>query len=90
VTFWVISVWVVYGLGRVDQFLFKYARYAKTSNFVKYFVSAIVCLGSIRVLGLLSGEHISGVRSGMGPGCPVRVSDLVSVLTGLVCIHQQG
>ena len=35
--------------------------------------------GSARVnsgFGLFSGEHISGVGSGMGPGCSVRVSGL--------------
>ena len=31
-----------------------------------------------------SGEHISGVGSGMGPGHSVRVSGLGSVLPGLV------
>ena len=44
----------------------------------------MVRFGSIRVSGPLSGEHISGVGSGMGPGrTAVRVSGLGSVLPGL-------
>ena len=38
------------------------------------FGSGMVRVGSIRVSGPLSGEHISGVGSGMGPGRSVRVS----------------
>ena len=33
--------------------------------------------------GSLSGEHISSVGSGMGPGRSVRVSGLGSILPGL-------
>jgi len=40
--------------------------------------------GSIRVSGPLSGEHISGVGSGMGLGSSVWVAGLGSVLPGLV------
>jgi len=81
------------GLGRVwfgsrqfqvNQFLVKHARHAKTSNFVENFGSSMAQLGSIRISGLLSGEHISGVGSGMHPSCSVRVSDLGLVLPGLV------
>ena len=52
----------------------KYARHAKTSNFVENFGSGMVRVGSIRVSGPLSGEHTSGVGSGMDPGHSVRVS----------------
>jgi len=44
----------------------------------------MVRFGSIRVSGPFSGEHISGVRSGMGPDRSVRVSGLWSVLSGLL------
>ena len=44
----------------------------------------MVWFGSIRVSGPFSGEHNSGVGSGMGPGRSVRVSGLGSVLPGLV------
>ena len=54
--------------------LVKHAYHAKTSNFVENFGSGIVRVRSIRVSGPLSGEHISGVGSGMGPGHSVRVS----------------
>ena len=77
-------VWLSSGRFRVNQFLVKYARHAKTSNFLENFGSGTVWFGSIRVSGLLSGEHISGVGSGMGPGRSVRVSGLGSVLPGLV------
>ena len=50
------------------------------------FGSGMVQFGSIRVSDPLSGEHISGVGSGMGPGCSVRVSGLGSVLPGLLNI----
>ena len=43
----------------------------------------MVRFGSIRVSGPLSGEHILGVGSGMGPDCSVRVSGIESVLPGL-------
>ena len=67
-------VW--FGSGRVwvNQFLIKYNRHAKRSNFVKNFGSGMVRFGSIRISGPLSGEHISSVGSGMGPGRSVRVS----------------
>ena len=76
-------VWFCSGRFRVNQFLIKYARHAKTSNFVENFASGMVRFGSIRVSGPLSGEHISGFGSGMGPGRSVRVSGLGSVLSGL-------
>ena len=57
----------------------KYARHAKTNNFAENFGSGMVRVGSIR----LSGEHISGVGSGMGSSHSVRVSGLGSVLPGL-------
>ena len=62
----------------------KYARNAKTSNFVENFGSGMVRVGSIWVSSSLLGEHISGVGSGMGLGRSVRVSGLGSVLLGLV------
>ena len=62
----------------------EYACHAKTSNFVKNFRSSMVRFGSIRVSGPLSGEHISGIGSGIGPGRSVRVSNLESVLLGLL------
>ena len=61
----------------------KYARHAKTSNFVENFESSMVRFGSIQVSGPLSGEHISGVRSDMGLGHSVRASNLGSVLPSL-------
>ena len=61
----------------------KYAHYAKTINFVENFGPGMVRVGSIRVSGLHSGEHTSGVGSGMGPGHSVRVSGLGSVLPSL-------
>ena len=82
-TFRVVSVWVGYGSVRVNQFLVKYTHHAKTSNFVKTFGSGMVRFGSIRVSGPLSGDHISGVGSGMDPDRSVRVSGLGSVLPGL-------
>ena len=57
---------------------------SNTSNFVENFGSGMGFFGSIRVSGPLSGEHISGVESGMGPGHSVRVSDLGSVLPDLL------
>ena len=59
-------VWFGSGRVRVNQFLVKYTRHAKTSNFVKKFGSGMVRFGSIRVSGPLSGKHISGVGSSMG------------------------
>ena len=67
-------VWFGSGRFRVNQFLAKYVRHAKTSNFVENFGLGMVRLGSIRVSSPLSGEHISGVESGMGLGHSVRVS----------------
>jgi len=57
--------------------------YTQISNFVENFRLGIVRFGSIRILGPLSGENVSGVKSGMGPGRAVRVSDLGSVLVAL-------
>ena len=67
-------VWFRSGRFRANHLLVKYAPHAKTSNFVKIFGSGMVWFGSIRVSGLLSGEHISSVGSRMGPGRYVRVS----------------
>jgi len=64
--------------------LVKYTCHVKTSNFVENFGSSIVQFGSIRVSGPLSGEHISGVGSGVDPGRSVRISGLRSVLPGLI------
>ena len=61
----------------------KYARRAKTSNFVENFRSNMVRFGSIRISGPLSGEHVSNVGSGMGSGSSVQVSGLESVLPDL-------
>ena len=83
-------VWFGSGRVRVNQFLVKYTRHTKTSNFVKNFGSGMVRFGSIRVSGPLSGEHISGVGSGMGPGRSVRVSGLGSVLPGLPVIRAKA
>ena len=47
------------------------------------FGSGMGRVGSIRVSSPLSGEHISDVGSGMGPGRSVRVSGFGSVLPGL-------
>jgi len=76
-------VWFGSGRFRVNQFLVKYTLHCKTSNFVENFGSGMVRFGSIRVSGPLSGEHISGVGSGMGSGRSVRISGLWSVLSGL-------
>ena len=67
---------VLFGLDRfrVNQFLVKYTCRAKTSNFVENFGSSMVRFGSIRISSPLSGKHISGVKSGMGPGRSVRIS----------------
>ena len=73
-------VWFGSGRFRVNQFLVKYPRHTKTSNFVENFASGMVRFVSIWILGLFSGEHISGVGLGMGPGYLVRVSGLRSVL----------
>ena len=44
----------------------------------------MVRFGSIRVPGPLSGEHISGVGSGMSLNRSVQISGLRSVLPGLL------
>jgi len=44
-------VWFDSGRFRVNQFLVKYTRHAKTSNFVKKFGSGMVWCLSIRVSG---------------------------------------
>ena len=62
----------------------KYVHHAKTSNFIENFEFVIVLFGSIRISGPLSGEYISGVRSGTGPGHSIWASDLGSVLSGLI------
>ena len=72
-------VWFGSGRFQINQFLVKYACHTKTSNFVENFGSGMVQFGSIRILGPLLGEHISG----MGPGYSVRVSGLGLVLPGL-------
>jgi len=74
------SGWVMFGLNdisgrfglgriwfgvRVNQFLVKYARHAKTNNFSKNFGSDMIRFGSIRVSEPLLSEHISDIRSGM-------------------------
>ena len=79
-------VWFGSGRFRVNQFLVKYARHTKTSNFAENFGSGMVWVGSIRVSGPLSGEHISGVGSSMDPGHSVRVSGIGSVLPGLITL----
>jgi len=43
----------------------------------------MVRVGSIRISGPLSGEHILGVGSGMGPDRSIRLSSLGLVLLGL-------
>ena len=70
-------VWFGSGRFRVNQFLAKHARHAKTSNFMEKFGSGMVRFGLIRVSGPLSDEHISDVGSNMGPGHSVRVSGQV-------------
>ena len=82
-TFRVVSVWFEYGSVRVNQFLVKYTRHAKTSNFMKNFGSGMVRFGSIPISGPVSGEHISGVGSSMSLGCSVWVLGLGLVLPGL-------
>ena len=76
-------VWFGSGRFRVIQFLVKYARHAKISNFVKNFRPNMVRFGSIRISDLLSGEHIPSVGSGMDPGSLVQISGLESVFPGL-------
>jgi len=51
---------------------------------VENFGSGMVRFGSIRISGLLSGEHISEFGSDMGPGRSVRISGLGSVLPSLL------
>ena len=77
-------IWFYSGGFRVNQFLVKYVRHAKISNFAENFGSSIIRFGSIRISGPLSGEHISAIGLDMGPHYSVRVSDLKSVLPGLV------
>ena len=76
-------VWFGSDQFRVNQFLVKYACHAKTSNFVENCRSDMVWFGPILISGPLLVEHIPGVRSNMGPGRSVRVSDFGSVLPGL-------
>ena len=52
----------------------------------KNFGSGIVRFGSIRISGSLSGKHILGAGSRMGPGRSVHILDLGSVLPGLFLI----
>ena len=84
VTFEVALVWVRYGSVRVDfessNFLVKYTRYAKISNFVANFGSSMIRFGLIQVLCPLSEEHILGVGSGMGSSRSVRI-----LISGQVC-----
>jgi len=77
-------VWFGSGRVRVNQFLVKYTRHAKRSNFVKNFESGIIRFGSIRISGPLSGEHISGVGSVWVRVVRFQISGLGSVLSGLV------
>ena len=62
-------VWFGSDRFQVNQFLVKYARHAKTGNFVENSGSGMVRCGLIQV----SGEHISGVGSGMDPDRSVQV-----------------
>jgi len=80
-------IWFGSSRFRVNQFLVKYGCHAKTSNFVENFESSMVWFSSIRISGALSGEHISGVGSGMGLGRSVRTSGLGSVFSGLVVAY---
>ena len=57
-------------------FFVKYARHAKTSNFVEN-------SSQFGFWGPLSSEHISIVGSGIGSGHLVRVSGLDSILPDL-------
>jgi len=77
-----------FGLGRfrVNQFLIKYARHVETSNFVKNFGSDIVRFGSVRVSDPLSGEHISGVGSGMRPARSDFGSRVKLVRSNYLCL----
>ena len=77
-----------FGLGRVwfgwvNQIWVRYARHAKTSNFVENFGSDMVQFESIRVSSPLSGEYILGVGLGIVPTRSVWVLGLGSVLPGL-------
>ena len=45
----------------------------------------MIQFGSIRI----SGEHISGVGSGMGLGRSTRISDLGLILSGLLFTHER-
>ena len=76
--FWIVSVWVGYGLVRVNQFLVKYACHAKISNYVENFGSGMVQFVSIRISGPLLDEPISDGGSSMNPDCSVQVSGLGS------------
>ena len=60
------QVWFDLGRFRINQFLVKYVRHAKTSNFVEDFGSGMARFGSIRVLSSLPSEHISDIGSSMG------------------------
>ena len=62
----------------------KYACHTKTSNFVENFGSGMVWFESIRILDLLSREHILDVGSGIGSGHLVEVSGIRSTLPGLL------
>ena len=55
----------------------KYSHYAKTSNFVENFRSGMIRVGSIYILGSLSGEHISNIGSSMNPNNSIRISGVL-------------
>ena len=74
------QIWFGSGRVRVNQFLVKYARHAKISNFVKNFESNMVWFGSIRISCPLSDKPLSYVGSGMSPSCSIRILGLDSVL----------
>ena len=80
------QVWLGSSRFWVNQFLVKYARHAKRSNFEENFGLGMVRHRSTRISGLLSGKHILDVGSGMDPDRSVRVSGLRSVLLGLIII----
>ena len=68
------QVWLGLGQFLANQFLVKYARHAKISNFAENFESSMVRFVSIRVSNSLSSEHISSVRSDMDSDRLVQVS----------------
>ena len=76
-------VWFGSGRFRFNQFLGKYTRHEKKSNFVEIFGSSMIRFESIRVSGPLSGEHISNDGSGIGSSHLVRVSGIELLLPGL-------